>query len=148
MNQHEQITRDLDALIDQNRDAEIITPASIALILQHRYADGTLPPPIEYASLEHLKQMARKRLARQYDADSDDAEAYSGQGELFSGHLQDRYPLPHQRGREPAYKRREALTAEERQWNVSILRKSAQARLAHADALEAEGLDHVAVSAR
>lgn len=142
MNQHEQITRDLDAMIEDYGDAEIITPASLALALQRNYTAGTLPPPIEYASFEHLKQMARQRLRRHYDAESDEAEAYAGQGELFSGHLQDRYPLPRKRGEDPAYKRREALTEEEWRWNVQVLRKSAQARLAHADALEAWGMSH------
>lgn len=140
MNQHEQITRDLDDLIERHAHADIITPASLALILRGRYATAALPPAIDYASFEHLKQMARKRLGRRFDPDSDEAEAYEdGQGELFGGVLQKRYPTPHKRGQEPAYKRREDLTPDERAWNVNALRSSARARLLHADALEAEG---------
>lgn len=140
MTQHECINRDLDALIDENRDAEIITPASLALILRGRYTETTIPPQLDYASVEHLKQMARARLRRRFDADGDESDAYASQGELFSGRLQDRYPTPHKRGDAPAYKRREALTTDERAWNVSALRKSAESRLGHADALEAEAL--------
>ena len=60
-------------------------------------------------------------------------------GVSFSGKLQDRYPLPRKAGEEAAYKLRSHLTPEERRWNVMQLRKSAHARLEHADALEAEG---------
>lgn len=139
MSLHETITADLHKLVEEAA-ADIITPASLAIALQQRYADD-LEPRIQYLSLEHLKALARKVLARRFDAESDDADAY--QGELFSGHLQQRYPLPPKRGQEPAYKALEALTATEVRWNVQMLRKSATARMLHADALEAWAQSHL-----
>lgn len=133
MSLHEQITHDLQRLIEV-ADADIITPASLAMAVQHQYGAG-LEPHIAYTSLEHLKQMARRALAGRYGADSDDSEVI--QGELFSGHLQERYPLPRAGGHEPSYKRRDALTSDEVAWNVGTLRRAADARVAHADALEA-----------
>lgn len=139
MNQHEQITRDLDALIEERRDLDIMAPGSLALALLHRYAPAPLPPQIAYTSLQHLKQLARERLTRRFGTKGEESEAYDdAQGKLFSGRLQARYPIPHKRGEEPVYKLRENLTAEERAWNVAALRKSATGLLAHADALEAE----------
>jgi hypothetical protein len=51
--------------------------------------------------------------------------------------LQHRYPTPRPAGAEPIYKKREALSRAELAWNVAMLRKSAAARLEHADALQA-----------
>jgi len=140
MNLHETITTDLHGLIEEI-SADIITPASLALALQARYGEE-LDPRIQYLSFEHLKAMARKLLGRRFDAESDEAEAT--QGELFSGHLQRRYPLPPVPGQEAAYKALEALSPDEIRWNVKTLRKSGQARLMHADALEAWGQTHAA----
>lgn len=91
---------------------------------------------VQYLTVEMLTTMARKLLARNYGHDSDHTEAY--QSELFSGVLQARYPVPRKPGEEPVYKLRRHLTSQDRAWNVEQLRKSALARLEHADALEAE----------
>lgn len=129
---HENIAHELQRLIDA-ADADIITPASLAIAIQANYGTG-LEPHIAYTSLEHLKHMARRALAGRYDAESDEAESL--QGELFAG-LQDRYPTPRVTGQEPVYKRREALTEDEVAWNVQALRKAANSRLLHADKIEA-----------
>lgn len=134
MTLHESIVTDLVRLIEEQQ-ADILTPASLAIELQHRYAEQRLEPHIEYASLEHLKNMARKVLAGNFDAEG--SQNKSHQGELFSGRLQDRYPVPRKRGEEAVYKLREVLSREEVAWNIGTLRKSAEARLLHADALEA-----------
>lgn len=134
MSLHDDIISHMNRIVDEN-DADIITPTSLALAVQREYLEGRVEPHIEYTSLEHLKQLARRVLSGRCDAESDQSEAY--QGELFSGHLQTRYPIPRGRGEEPAYKLREALTADEVAWNVATLRKSAESRLLHADALEA-----------
>ena len=139
MNLHEQINSDIERLI-LDSCADIITPVSIARILLDRYAQG-LEVHVQYLSLEHLKSMARKRLGKKFN-DADDTQP--SQGELFSGHLQKRYPLPPVTGQEPAYKILESLTQAEIDWNVEMLRRSGEARLMHADALEAYGLKHVA----
>jgi hypothetical protein len=135
MSLHESIVTDMSKVISDMGDCSIISPTSLALKVQSEYAEGKLEPHIEYTSLEGLKSIARKLLAGNFDADGEANSAH--QGEMFSGHLQDRYPVPRKKGVEPVYKLREALTSDEVMWNVRTLRKSAEARLLHADALEA-----------
>lgn len=137
MNMHEQIRVDMQAIIDGQCGIEIISPTSLALALQGQYEPGELEPHIKFSSLEGMKQIARGVLSGRYEAESDDGESLNG--ELFSGHLQTRSPVPRKRGEEPVYKLRSSLSSDERAWNVRSLRASARARLLHADALEAEG---------
>lgn len=134
MSLHEDIIIEMHRIVD-NSQADIITPASLAIAVQGKFVSGRLEPHIEYTSLEHFKQLARKVLSSKHDTESDENEVY--QGELFTGLLQTRYPLPRKQGEEPAYKLLEMLTPEEIKWNLASLRKSAEARLQHADALEA-----------
>lgn len=122
--------------------ASTIGPLALAEPVLREYNPTPLEPHVEYLSLEHLKHMARRFLAGIHGAEGEENPAH--QGELFSGILQERYPIPRKTGEEPVYKRRCDLTAEERAWNVAQLRKSAYSRLAHADALEAEGNSMVA----
>lgn len=140
MSLHEAINTAMMRFIEDRRECAIMSPAAVAAATFNQFSAEHVEPHIEYASLEHFKHMARKVLARRFDDDGEENAVYSGQGELFSGHLQDRYPVPRKAGEEPTYKRRELLTPAERAWNVKTLRKSADARLAHADALEAEGM--------
>lgn len=144
MNQHQKINGEFARQYAFLDGAVIISPASLAHRVFETFSTGEEDAHIQYASLEHMKHMARVFLARHKDADGDMNDAHSAQGDLdlgvsFSGKLQDRYPLPRKVGEEPAYKLRSELTAEERAWNVRQLRKSARARMEHADALEAEG---------
>jgi hypothetical protein len=136
MSLHESIVTDLNRLIDGQGGVDIISPTSLALALQATYAEaGALKPQIAYASLEHLKQMARRALSGRYGAESDDTEAH--QGELFSGELQSRYPVPHKRGDDPIYKLLDTMSDAEIQWNETSLERSADARMIHARALRA-----------
>jgi len=135
MTLHETIMTDIQKAMTRLGDLAIISPTTIALEVQSKYTDGPIEPHIEYTSLEHLKQMCRKVLASKHEFDGEENEVH--QGELFSGALQERYPIPHEPGGEPLYKRLELLTPAEIKWNVESLRKSARARLDHADALEA-----------
>lgn len=137
MSLHESIMAEMTRYIDDRRDCAILSPSAIAAAVLRVYSADSLEPHVEYASLEHFKNMARKTLARRFDDEGDDNPVYADQGELFSGHLQDRYPVPRKAGTDPVYKLREALTDDEVRWNLRSLRKSADARLAHADALEA-----------
>lgn len=143
MNQHQQIIAEMDRQYEAIRDAVFVGPGSLALGVYNTFASGEETPNIQYASIEHIKTMARKFLAKRNDADGEENPAHMAQGELpgiqFSGQLQDRYPLPRIAGEEPVYKLRIHLSPEERAYNVSQLRKSADARNEHADALEAEG---------
>lgn len=135
MSLHETITADIQSLIEGCAGADIISPTTIALALQTQYGVEAVHLAVAYASLEHFKHMARRALARRYDHESDEAEAY--QGELFSGSLQRRYPTPRASGEEPAYKLLESLTDEEVRWNIKSLEHSADARSRHARALAA-----------
>lgn len=144
MNQHQQINGEFERQYAFLDGAVSIMPSALAHRVFETFSTGDEEAHIQYASLEHLKHMARVYLARRKDADGDMNEAHGAQGDLdlgtsFSRKLQDRYPLPRQPGEEPAYKLRSELTADERAWNVQQLRKSARARMEHADALEAEG---------
>lgn len=144
MNQHQKIMGELARQYAFLDGAVIVSPAALAHRVFEIFTNGDEDPNMQYASLEHFKHMARVFLAKRKDADGEENAAHVEQGDLdlgpgFSGQLQDRYPLPRKAGEEPAYKLRQHLTEDERAWNVSQLRKSARARLEHADALEAEG---------
>ena len=138
MSLHDDIKQTIRKHLESNALAQAITlsPTAVAISVQREFAnDESLEPHIRYTSLEHLKHIARAVLSGRYGADSDENDAH--QGDLFSGQLQDRYPVPAKRGEEPGYKQREHLSHSEAAWNARQLRKSASARLAHADALDA-----------
>ncbi|MYF06690.1 MAG: hypothetical protein F4092_00575 [Rhodospirillaceae bacterium] len=84
-----------------------------------------------------LRQMAREICRKKFDPAS--TEAGPGQGNLFSGQLQTRYPAAHKRGEDPEYVVLDHLTAKDVKFNVRRLRREAGAKLRHADALEAWG---------
>lgn len=137
MSLHEEIGFAIQREIDSMGDAIALSPTSLAIAVQRSFEASSIEPHIAYTSLEHLKQMARRVLARNFDTTGDDGDAREIQGEMFSGQLQDRYPLPRVGSAEPIYKRRDSLTQSEVDWNIRQLRKSAAARLEHADALQA-----------
>lgn len=139
MNQHERIVSEIHRILDHLGEAVSISPASVALSLQSTFGgDVAIEPGIAYASLEHFKQMARGVLSGRFDPVRQAEEA--AEQELFSTHLQPRYPLPRKAGDEPLYKLRSELTGPERAWNVQRMRRTSTALQMHADALEAEGL--------
>jgi hypothetical protein len=143
MNLHQHINAEIERQYEAMRGAILISPTALAHRVFEGFSTGEEDPHVQYTSLEHLKQMVRGYLAKSKEPDGDDSDAYVQAsldlGITFSGKLQDRYPLPRKAGEEPVYKLRSELTADERAWNVALLRKSGQARLEHADALAAEG---------
>jgi hypothetical protein len=144
VNQHQRIMSEIARQYEFLAEAVLVSPSSLAHRAFEAFSTGEEELHIQYTSLEHFKQMSRDFLRRRKTPDGEENEAHSAQGEMdlgtrFSGKLQDRYPIPRPNGEEPAYKRRFDLTPEERRWNVRQLRRSAGARLEHADALEAEG---------
>jgi hypothetical protein len=144
VNQHQRIMGEIARQYEFLEDAILVAPSSLAHRAFEAFSTGEEEAHIQYASLEHFKQMSREFLRRRKTPDGEENEAHGSQSEMdlgtrFSGKLQDRYPVPRGEGEEPAYKRRFDLTAEERAWNVRQLRRSAIARREHADALEAEG---------
>lgn len=143
MNQHQRVMGEIARQYESFSSAVIVTPSALAHRALEAFCSGNEDPHIQWASLEHFKQMSREFLRRTKDVEGEDNDAHAAQGEMFggrfSGALQDRYPLPRKQGDEPSYKLRLHLTPEERAWNVRMLRRSAEARMEHADALEAEG---------
>lgn len=142
MNLREEIRSRIAFHYDAIHDAATVSPSTLAAMVFDEYATGSEVPQIAYTSIESIKQIAREFL-RRCDPQGDESEAYAPQGELDLGEtrfrgLQARYPIPRAPGEEPVYKLRHLLTPEERAFNVSLLRKSALARMEHADALEAE----------
>lgn len=135
MSLHEEVSTAIHREIEALGSAIALSATTIAIAVQDRYSTGPVEPHVQYTSLEHLKHMARKALAGRYEPDGEENESH--QGEMFSGVLQDRYPVPRERGADPVYKHRESMTVIELDWNVAQLRKSANARLRHADALQA-----------
>lgn len=139
MSEHAEIMSEMQSQLEGYDGAVMVMLSALAVATYQAISpDQSNDRLVEYLTVEMLKVMARKLLGKRYEIESDETDAY--QGELFSGTLQHRYPLPRQRGDEPVYKLRSKLSPDERAWNVSQLRKSASARLEHADALEAEGL--------
>jgi hypothetical protein len=134
---HEQVENAIRAELERMNGAQCLSPTSLALAVQmkfEKFQKEKIEPHIKYTSLEHLKQMSRRVLRGKFDpVEAED----NGQDELFSGHLQDRYPIKVGRGADPQYKLRTALSDQEARWNIDRLRKSAKARLEHADAMEA-----------
>lgn len=135
MSLHEDINNAIREEIDSLGGSIALSPTTLALAVQRKWATDQIDPHLQYASLEHIKAMARKALARRYEADGDENIVH--QGDMFSGLLQDAYPLPIRDGADPIYKPRDDLTDAEVEWNIGQLRKSAAARLKHADALQA-----------
>ena len=129
----EQAIREIIGELDTS-GVESLGPTAIALRTYEQYGREGDDLHVRYASTEHFKQMARALLARQYEPDADESQSY--QGDMFSGHLQDRYPIPRKGDEDPIYKRRDLLTVEELRWNSRNLRKSANARVRHADAID------------
>lgn len=144
MNYHGRIVEEIARQYDAHAGTAEVFPSSLAYAVYSNISNSGESDIIKYLSMEQLKQMCREFLRRRKDPDGEENEAHSTQGDFgfgadFSGKLQDRYPLPRKAGEEPKYKLRQLLTPAERAWNVQQLRKSAQARLEHADALQAEG---------
>lgn len=137
MTAHETLSNDITRCIALQAGCAILSPAAIAVACLEQHGAAELDPVIRYAAYEHIKNMARKALAGRFAIDGTDNAAYDEQGELFTGHLQDRYPIPRKQDEEPVYKLRDELTDDEVEWNVGMLKRSARARLKHADALQA-----------
>jgi len=129
-----QITRKIiDAMIS-NDALGLISASDVArrAFDQARNEDN-VPILIEWTSVEQFKQVARRELRGKFDHDSDDNETY--QGDMFSGHLQRYYPVKEKGAEDPFYKLRELLTDADIDQNLAALKKQADARLAHYDAL-------------
>lgn len=129
-----QVNQIIKAVVDAWSSQIEMSAASVARETQlkiHPYM--TIPVLSDYLENMQLRQMARAVLRT--TADSDENLDHTTE-DLFGDALQVRYPTT--RNGELSYVKREYLTYEERMENVRALRMEAEAKLRHADALEAE----------
>src|SRR5260363_89638 len=133
MSLHEDIQQKMKAAVVQasEQDMNDLPPSWIANQVYDAYGNTSVDAHVQYACMEHLKQMARKLLASKFHPDRDEI----AQGELFPETLQTRYPIKRKRGEEPVYKLLDALSEIEGYWNVEQLEKAGGARFKHADTL-------------
>lgn len=137
MNDTEQLMQALREEYDAlDGDGEIaVSPALVAArTLQRLDRDGDSPTLVALAATLELRQLARA-ICRQA-SNLDDPSDQPGQGALFDGQLQRRYPA--QRSGAEVYVLREHLTLDERRSNIARLRAEAASKMRHADALESE----------
>lgn len=142
MSMHEEICQQLRELIPDSEDVRVcaidLSPTDLARLCFRKFEDENIDPHVEYAAIEHYKTMARKILSAHFDPDGESNPAHaSGQADMFSGMLQERYPIRRTPGADPVYRPLGHLSLADLDWNIDMLKKSAGARLAHADALKA-----------
>lgn len=118
--------------MDANGDIAI----SPAVLAAQAYPDidpeGVAPILVQWAAVMEMRQLARGICRSRND---EFEERASMQDEMFE-QLQPRYPA-HRNGEE-VYVQREHLTPKEYEYNIARLRSEGAAKLAHADALQAE----------
>ena len=146
-NLRDQIAAAIREAIERCGNAAELSPTTLAVNV-HRLFDPNeiVELHIAYASIEHIKQIAREVLRNSFDglpADEQKESVESAnptyQNDMFSGLLQERYPvlLNRKKGDDPIYKLRRFMSIDEVAACIAQLRKSAVARMQHADALEA-----------
>ena len=125
------LKNDIDGIIADNQNEMTQSPSSIATKIYAAYTKGEYFEH-EHIAIEYYKRIAKERLASKFNPKPED-----GQQDLFSGRLQDYYPTPRESGEEPVYKILRALSHDDVQYNVNLLRKTGQSFIDHAIALEA-----------
>jgi hypothetical protein len=132
MKSSEELSHLIRAKYNVLNDARVIA-ISVADLAENVYEDidpqGLAPELVRSAAVLELRQLARAICRSRQVSD----ENQSQQGSLFE-QLQPRYP----NCKGDTYILREHLTLEDRQWNIERLRKEANVKLIHADALAAE----------
>lgn len=126
--------RSLLCEIYEKRSDEVrVSPAWLATeALAELDGDRQAPSLVYLAAHLQLRQIARSICRNRFEDDGEEAE----QSDLFPN-LQRRYPAAHAADTEPEYVLLDHLTDEDVAFNVRRLRAEADAKLHHADALEA-----------
>lgn len=124
-------------IIDLRRGQITISPAWVATEAMYVIDPERLGPDLEYFGCHlQLRQIARQLLRQRFEPDD---QRLSAQHELWPD-LQPRYPKANSaKTEEPEYVLLEHMTSEDIDYNVARLRNEANAKLRHADALEAFG---------
>ena len=123
-------------IIELRSTAVCISPTWVATEALIVIDEKKLSPPLVSLGCHlQLRQIARGLLRKRYEDDDEDSD----QDDLFP-ELQARYPTARSRHlEEPEYILREKMSDEDINYNVHRLRQEAEAKLSHADALEAYG---------
>lgn len=135
MSMHEDISQELRSVIDRMSGATDISPELVANLCCDRFGSASTEIHMRYLAIEHAKAMARRILAAKFDPDGQENDAH--QGDMFSGQLQERYPIMRRAGEDPVYRPLGTLSLADLDFNVQQLMKSADARVKHARALQA-----------
>jgi hypothetical protein len=110
MSIHEEINQAIRGVIADNAHADIaISPTFIARQVVASMVGNCVNVYDEYMCTEHAKQMSRRVLAARFNPDGEENETH--QNDMFSGELQERYPIPRASGDDPQYKPRHMLSA-------------------------------------
>ena len=118
----------LSPTLEDQRAAEI-DPAYLADYAQSQLdPDRLSPPEVEWSSILHLRELARKLCARRVKEDRQREDL--GQGDLFDSGLQYRYPC--NRDDRNLYVLLDELTISECQENIRSLTAEATAKNLHA----------------
>ena len=144
----EQITEQLNSLLRVRHD-ELhasgmvgISTADLAARVYSEIDPGLVAPArVRWAATMELKQLARAICRERQVQSEHESENYS----LFDIQLQPRYPTVRKcedGTDDDVYVLRSHLSIEERKRNIDRLRREGEAKIAHADALQAE-TDHL-----
>ena len=136
----DEVSAQVLSMVEKSSALEFVSPTTIALgVFEFFRNKKEFEPHLAYASVEHLKQIARRYLTRHHDPAERLQEAIDagGQSEMFAEELQDRYPVPVGRKEEPRYQLREKMSDDDLLWNAFRLDKVSDATRRHADSLRA-----------
>jgi hypothetical protein len=132
-------------IIDTRRGETRISPSWVATEAMVEIDPGRSSVALVYLGCHlELRQIARSLVRLHFEDTSDPADDESAQHELFPK-LQWRYPAARSSGAgEPEYVKLEDLSAADVAYNVQRLRREGNAKLKHADALDAFGRSRTA----
>lgn len=140
MNDAHRLRELLESIYERRVDEVRVSPAWLATeALLHLDPTKTAPELVYRAAHLQLRQLGRSLCRQRFEEDGE----WSEQHDLFPN-LQKRYPAAHSPDAEPEYVLLEHLTGDDIAFNVQRLRREANAKLFHADALEAWGQNRAA----
>lgn len=133
MNDEKKLREVLSQIYDRRASESRISPAWLATEAMRELDPGQASPSLVYIAANlQLRQIARGMCRNRFEADEEQTDQHS-----LWPNLQTRYPAVHSKDSEPEYVLLEDLTKADVEYNVQRLRAEAEAKLAHADALEA-----------
>jgi len=137
MTAEEQLYAETRRVIEEQGDVPTVSPAWIAT---HVMCAIEFKPALHYLGYAgchlQIRQMARQELRKRHDPNARlQDELNSGQSEMFSDTLQDRYPRRVPQGEEPVYILRDLMDDDDVDFNATRMRRGAMGLLRHVDAL-------------